>query len=205
MTKHMRLFIGIFPPKEVLDDLRDALRRFEKHKRNLKSAPIDQMHITLKYIGSNVSESSYGIIRKDLLNNQKFLDNPIEVNFQKLQFGFRFDQIPRILMAQVDNTDSLLDSVDFYHERIKELKLKDTIRLKGRFSEDFHVTLARLKDTVARSVAKNIKEYTDNLKDVKIKSFSVDEAYLVESIIRPGKPVVYKKLERLAVSKDLVN
>ncbi|MCA9380635.1 RNA 2',3'-cyclic phosphodiesterase [Candidatus Dojkabacteria bacterium] len=200
----MRLFIGIFPPKEVLDDLRDALRRFEKHKRNLKSAPVDQMHITLKYIGSNVSEYSYDVIRKNLMNNQKFLDNPIEVNFQKLQFGFRFDKVPRVLMAQIDNSDSLLDAVNFYHSEIKELKLKDTIRQKGRFSDDFHVTLARLKDTAAKSTAKNIKDFTDKLNGIEIKPFKKNEAYLVESIIRPGKPVVYKKLERLVVSKDLV-
>lgn len=198
----MRLFIGIFPPKEVLDDLRDALRRFEKHKRNLNPAPVDQMHITLKYIGSNVTPHSYEVIKDNLLKNQRFLENPIEVNFQKLQFGFKFDKVPRVLMAQIENSDSLLDAAAFYHSAIKNLKLKDTIRLKGRFSDDYHVTLSRLKDTATKSTAKQIKEFTENLKDVELKSFSTNEAFLVESIMRPGKPVIYKKLERFVVGKE---
>ncbi len=192
----MRLFIGIFPPKETLDVLRDYLRLYSGHKRNLRPSPVDQMHITLKYIGSNVSEDSYELIRKQIFSTQK-ATGPVEININALQFGFKYDTFPRVLMANVEATDSLIDASDHFHELIKDLKLKDTIRVKGRFSKTFHVTLARLKENASKSTGKSIKKYTSELNDYETSSFIANEAYLVESIVRPGKPVIYKKRDKI--------
>ncbi len=194
----MRLFVGIFPPKEVLDTFRDYLRLYSGQKRNLKFAPVDQMHLTLKYIGGNVSEDSYEIIKGQLLSTQK-TTGLVDIKINSLKFGFKYDSFPRVLMAQVETTDSLADAADHFHEEIKNLKLKDTIRVKGRFSSTFHITLARLKDSASRSVGKAVQNHTLSLKNYPKDAFVASEAFLVESIIRTGKPVLYKKLEKIAL------
>lgn len=195
----MRLFIGIFPEKDSLDYLRDYMRLYSGFKRNLKFAPVDQLHITLKYIGSNVSDNSKELIRKHLYSNQSQVGET-DIDFNKLQFGFKYDSFPRILMANVKVNDKLLDAADNYHEIIKSLKLRDTIRVKGKFSSTYHVTLGRLKENASRSSGKSLKQFTEEINNspkFEPHSFIAKEAYLVESVVKPGKPVTYRKLEKL--------
>jgi 2'-5' RNA ligase len=186
----MKLFVGIVPPKETLDELRDALRLYNKHKRSLVTPPIDQFHITLKYIGGNVSEQSYEIIQ-NALNSRQSEFGPVKVDLSGLQFGFAHDSFPKVLMASVGNNDEIQDVANHYHQIIKDLKLKDTIRIKGKFSTTFHITLARIKPNAPRSTAKQIKRFTNSLEVEPFSPFTVDTSYLIESIVRPAKPVLY--------------
>lgn len=190
----MRVFIGVFPPKEVLDKLRDSLRFFAKQKRNLKPIAIDQMHITLKYIGAKVDPESVDIISNELKRLQgnfgKFIAKPT-----KLQFGFKYDKFPKILMVDIENNDDILNTANRFHSAVRELGLYDTIRVKGKFSNDFHITLARLKDNATRSSAKIVKSITDQHQSLKYDSFEVKEAFLVESIVTPSGVPVYRKID----------
>jgi 2'-5' RNA ligase len=190
----MRVFIGVFPPKEVLDKLRDSLRFFAKQKRNLKPIAIDQMHITLKYIGAKVAPESVDTIASELKRLQgnfgKFKAIPT-----KLQYGFKYDKFPKVLMVDIENTTDLLSTADRFHYAIKELGLYDTIRVKGKFSNDFHVTLARLKDNATRSSAKIISQITNDHKIIKYDSFDVTEAFLMESLVVQGQPPIYRKID----------
>lgn len=191
----MRLFIAALPSKETLDGLRDVLRKYDKFKRNLKVPPVDQLHITLKYIGSKVSENSYEIIREELKRYEHNI-GACDVEFDGVKFGFSFDRDPRILMADVVASDGLLNLSNSFHELVKNLKLRDTIRYKGKYSNDFHITLARLKETATRSSGKELKAHTAQSK-FKISGFKIEEVFLIESSFSKSGQPVYKKLEKI--------
>lgn len=73
-----RIFLGIFPQKEHISFFRDILRNLDEEKRNLKHIPLDMVHLTLYFIGANVSESSLQKIIK-LFESKKDYGNHISI------------------------------------------------------------------------------------------------------------------------------
>jgi len=193
----MRLFIGLFPPKEILDELRDVIRKYAKHKRNLKFIPVDQLHITLKYIGNNVSEQSFEIIMDELDRLNRNLGGASNIEMNNISFGFPKDTFPKYLLANVKTNSDIKFLGDEFHNFIKVLKLRDTYRRKIRSQNDYHITLARLKKSANKSNAKLIQSDTRNKNLSKLSDFEATEAYLVQSIVKRGKPVKYQKLKRV--------
>lgn len=191
----MRLFVALFPPKEYLDYLREVSRSLNKHKRNLKFTPTDQLHITLKFVGSSVSTQSYEIIRDLLISNVKTF-GAVDVEISGVSFGFPKERFPKILIAKIKSTQSLINLSDNVHLMIQDLKLKDTIRRKNRYASNFHVSIARLKDNATKSTASNLKSDVKNINIPLPPRIKLTEMYLVESNLSPKGPV-YKKLERI--------
>jgi 2'-5' RNA ligase len=193
----MRLFFAIFPPKEIRDQMRDALRLYSKQKQNLVNLPVDQMHITLKYIGPKVSRNSFEIIDSYLedLRNAQF-PKP-EIKFSKITFGFERETYPKLLIARIEENDKLVDLASIFHSYIRELKLRDTITWKKYSENTFHMTLSRLKASTAKSASKQLKEFTKNVEFEELGSFVPDYVYLVESENVEGKPNKYRKLEQI--------
>lgn len=189
----MRLFVAAYPPKEYLDYLRDITRKFTKQKRNLKLVPTDQLHVTIRYVGSQVSESSYEAIRDELLRLQGSFGK-IQLELSKLEFGFEFEHFPKIMHHGVVSTKSLIKVSNDVHSIIQGLKLRDTVRRKNRYADSFHITVARLKQNSTRSTAKLIGSHVKNLNFAKPSAVEISEMHLVESIIGTGGPR-YKKLD----------
>lgn len=192
----MRLFIAVFPPKEHLDYYRDVLRYFSKQKRNLRPIPVDQTHLTLKFIGSNVSEDSKNMIAEQLLAWQGSYPKP-EINVRAIKFGFANQSSPRHLIAAIERNNELDELGKMVHEAVKAQKQRDTIRWKTKYSKSYHITLAKLKDTATNSSGKLI---TSNIKNIKIqppKAFVPEEMFLIESLTsRSGTPI-YRRIERI--------
>ncbi len=191
----MRLFIGLFPPKEVLDQLRDIRRQFFADKRNLQFIEVDQLHITLKFIGSSVSEASKNQLVEAFNNYSKQLGT-FNVEFQNITFGFKKDTFPKYLLANIKKSKELKQLANAMHQIVKNQGLDDTIRFKYRSTPDFHITLARLKRSASRSVAIKLKANTQNTHFRPISSFEANEITLVESMYEKGSAPKYKKLER---------
>ena len=192
----MRLFLAIYPSKETLDSLRDALRRFDKQKRNLKNTPVDQMHITLKFLGPIVTEYS-----KDLLMNElRGLEGSfgeIDVNPKKISFGFEKEHYPKYLITNVERSDKLVNLTTAIHDVVRSLKLRDTIRFKRRYQFNYHITLSRIKLTSTKSTGHMIKHIAEELSDFKIPSFKADRLFLVESVTGESGGPIYKKLDSI--------
>jgi 2'-5' RNA ligase len=191
------LFVGVFPEKEILDHFRDIKRQFTKQKRNLKLVPNDHIHITLRYIGRDVSDNHREIIRQTLKANEGEFGK-IEFNLDKVQWGFPKEHFPKFLLVDVENTKALKETADRFHYLIKDLAFKDTILWKNKWANDFHITLARLKKTASRSTSKLIGSNVKNKFEGKFQplKFTATEAWLVESYTVDGQ-VKYDKLEKI--------
>lgn len=189
----MRLFLAIFPPKEYIKYFAEVFRVFDKEKRNLKPIPYDQVHLTLKFIGANVSQSSFEKITGIIKRFEGQYTRP-EIIINKVQFGFERQTDPRYLIADIEPTDSLLALNNEIHSVIKSLKLRDTIRWKEKYSNDFHITFGFMKRTATRSSGKNITNLIESANSIiKPEKFFPETFEFMESELRPTGPK-YKKI-----------
>jgi 2'-5' RNA ligase len=106
----MRLFLGVFPPDNYLSYFRDVLRRYDKQKRNLRPVPMEQIHLTLKFFGADVSPESKDILLKELQKHSGNYPKP-QIKINKVQFGFEYQKDPRHLLAKIEEDDSIIDFV----------------------------------------------------------------------------------------------
>lgn len=195
----MRLFLAIFPPKEVLDYVRDTMRALDKEKRNIIPVPLEQVHFTLRYIGANVSISSKQKIAKELLKISGNYPKP-QIEVGALNLGFPGQHHPRVLFYDLENIDPVEDLLNVVHKKIREVGAKDTILWKDRDTRDFHITIGRLKDAaVTSSTIRRVKDLVGDAKLPEPPSFTPTEMYLVQSTLqRVGAPV-YKRLEKITL------
>ncbi len=187
-----RLFVGIFPPQEYIAYFRDILRKFDKEKRNLRNVSVDQMHITMKFIGAHVTEASKDLIWEEIQRHKGNYPKP-EIKVDRLQFGFHYQTEPHVVMAHIAENQELKDLTNILHGLIRSLRLKDTIRWKEKGSNEFHVSLTRLRPKASKSLGKSVKEISKQIDIAAPPPFIADHLDFVESKITPTGPV-YRKL-----------
>ncbi len=193
--KTYRLFIGIFPPDNYVNTFRQVIREYDKEKRNIKLIPMDQIHVTLKFIGSAVSENSKNLIVDALNKNAGKFPKP-EVKINRVQFGFPHQTDPRVIMLRTDDNKELAELTSTTHTVIRDLRLLDTIRWKEKNSDEFHFSLARLKDSATRSTGKDVSLITSRIAFEAPEPFIANSMELVESqLTKQG--IVYKRLARI--------
>lgn len=192
----MRLFFAIYPNKELKDYCRDVYRAFDKEKRNLKQAPLEQLHITVRYIGSKVSDYSKDLLLERMRAMRGSLPKPV-IQAGQVRFGFPRQHDPRVLFAEIASTPELLNLQDVLNHEVRKLGRRDVISWKPHQNKDFHITIARLKAGATRSGGKRVKQI---LKDTHIPfppAYNAEELVAVQSIINShGKPI-YRILERI--------
>lgn len=191
----MRLFIGIFPPKYYLDYFRDVMREFSKEKRNLKPINLEQIHLTVRFIGPNVSLGSKNKIAAELVKNAGQYPKP-NIHMEKLRFGFPSQHDPRVLLAEIERTHELDALTDRLHKIIRGVGQDDTILWKSHLDKEYHMSIARLKNAATRSTGRDVKDILKGVNMPMPEDFQADEMYLVQSEMTPQGPV-YKKLEQI--------
>jgi len=193
----MRLFIGIFPPQDIISRIRDSIRKLDKIKRNLKFVPYDQMHITLKFLGNSVSDESYDKIVKSLNRITPSLSQ-IKISFDNIWFGFPGRRYPHVIFFTISKNKELDALSKTIHEEIKELKLLDTIRRMDNKKLINHLTIARTKHSISASFARNTRKLLQEFQ-VSDMSFVADEIILIRSDLTNTGPL-YKKMARFKLS-----
>jgi 2'-5' RNA ligase len=192
-----RLFISIFPPVEYINYFRDILKTFDKQKRNIKALEVDQIHLTVKFVGGFVSENSKNAIIDELQRHTGNYPKP-EIKIKGVQFGFKYQDNPRALIATLEETDGLIELADIIHILTKNLGFRDTIRWKDKRFNNFHITIARLKDAATKSSGREIQKLVPNANnEVQLpNSFTPEYIEIIESKITSQGPV-YKRLARI--------
>lgn len=193
----MRLFFAIFPPKEALDEIRDVVRKLDKIKRNFRFIPYEQLHLTVKFLGANVSADSFELLAKHF-SQVDFKIPKLSVRLNKVQFGFSGQLYPHVMFISVDNDALVGGLTDQINDEIKKLEIEDVIRKKDRNRALNHITIARVKRTVSKSLTKETREVLNKIETLQFE-FEVKEFYLMQSILTPIGPK-YKKLTKFEVN-----
>lgn len=188
----MRLFIALYPPQSYLKYITSVMREFDKEKRNLRNVALEQIHVTLKFIGSEVSVHSYEAIL-DMLKKFEGQYTKPEIKSHAIRLGFPGQIDPRHLLVEIESTDTLLELSDSIHKLIKHLALRDTIKWKDKQFNEFHVSIAKLKDSASSTKGKDIKKMAAALRTKVHEPFFPEEMVLVESVFEDNVPK-YKKL-----------
>lgn len=179
-NRQYRLFLAIVPPADVRALVRDNNRLLKRYSRNFKFVPIEQLHITLQFIGDSVSADSIDILSSCIDNITKNYGT-FEVTLDKFCFGFPGQNIPSILYYSLERDERLRSLVKDLHSSIKELSLPDVNRKKDHAKLINHLTAARTKKDLSGSFGRTIQ---DELRKISFQpmSFEVEEVHLVSSV-----------------------
>lgn len=192
----MRLFLAIIPPKEIRDLVRDDLRIIKKRlNRNLNYIPVDQLHLTVKFLGDDVSEFSFNQIADELIRHQTDFV-PCNIKLEDFNFGFHFETNPRILKYDIERTNDLDDMINTSHELMKKTGLSDVVRFKQKI--DYHITAARLRNTASKKVIKDLRSLIQDInKSRKLGfTFKASEFHIMQSQTTKTD-VIYKDLFKI--------
>lgn len=176
---HYRCFLTIVPPAEVRSELRDLNRHFKKHARNFRFIPLDQLHITLQFLGNTVSGESLLLIQENLnplINNLPRL----KITIDRLNFGFPSQNIATHLFYTIRENKDLEKMVKEIHESLKSLSLTDVNKKKDHSKLINHLTVARVKGTSSRSFSREMKEFISQI-EIKPITFELQEFRILSS------------------------
>ena len=185
----MRLFLAIDLPQEVLFRL-DRLISALRPEAFIKWSPLDNLHITTKFIG-DWPEGRLGELHDTL--QELTPREPFEIELRGLGW-FPNERSPRVLWAGVEGGEKLQQLVSDTNERLGALNVE---RDERPFSP--HLTLARLKNPVPLgSLRKKINE----MQPAELGSFLVLRFALFRS--DPGSNAsVYRKLREYSLQSVL--
>ena len=175
-----RLFVAIQPPIEVRREILQNHQIFGSDERNFRFINPEQLHITIKFLGSDVSLDSKEQIIKEIQNILPQIESPTII-FEGLQFGFSKQMIPRIMFYNIKATPELQLLNRLVHEHIKDLELEDVKREKDYKKVVYHLSVARTKHNSNKTFGRNInKLIKEKAKPITIQ-FTPEKIYLIKS------------------------
>lgn len=198
INKHYRVFLAITPTEQIKSELRDINRKFKKYARNFKFVPLDQLHITLQFMGNGVSGISIEAIHANLL--PKYQDwSEFDVKLDKLNFGFSGQNIATHLYYSIDEDSQLNTLTKSMHEDIKSLGFVDVNKKKDHSKLINHMTIARIKGNSHRSFTREIKEFINTL-EIPVLKFNVTEVKIIASTFKDNS-TNYFELAKIGLKK----
>jgi len=173
----MRIFIGVFLPEKVRKEVSEIQNKLKKLELfNGKFAELDNLHLTLKFIGE-VDEKKVDEVKKVL---KKIKSKSFESSINEA--GLFTPSRPRILWLHMSAAEELQKSIDSEMTKMGFVE-------EERFMS--HITIARIKHITPISARKLMDDLKGVISDSK---FKVDKFALIESVLTPSGPK-YKIIE----------
>jgi len=195
----MRIFLGVFPPREIVDDFRSFKQQLKKQKQNLRFIPAPDIHLTVKFLGTNVSQASAGFV-KDVIGNTLKTQTPFDVTIRDVRFGLPQDTKSRLLIAEIEESEELENLVERIDAELARKNLKDVYPRRRRFIP--HITLARIHSNYH---SKKIREINDAIDQAIFESagrtFTVNMIKMINAEpVKDGQ--VYRVLKEYKLSEE---
>ena len=189
-----RLFLAFDLPLDLKRQLHANNRIFNKENRNFNFVTPEQMHLTIKFLGNNVSSKS--MIKIIEAVNDVIKDvYPMSLEINSLRFGFPHQTIPKIIFYNILPTvelDNLYKAIGY---RIKKLELSDILATSFIKKEVYHLTVARLKHQPNRGFGRKIRTIIKEFEFEPI-SFPVNEFWLMESVLDKSNTPKYSFIHK---------
>jgi 2'-5' RNA ligase len=150
-----RTFMTIAIPMDISRQISSILKVFYKEARNLVLVPNDQMHITLQFLGSDISKGTLDKIGETIAPYIKQIQAPL-IKTGELRFGHKSQLIPTVLFLEIEQTPEIQEITRVIHNVIKELDFGEVRREKDYKKLIYHITLGRAKHHVSRSFGRTI-------------------------------------------------
>jgi 2'-5' RNA ligase len=168
------------PDKLTREYLRDSIRVLSKANRNLRFVPIDQLHITLQFIGNSVSSASMNLISERL---KSFSGPKPHISLTEMKFVFQGQANASVLFWDLEDDANLKQVTRDIHTTIQDLELFDIKPTKDQAKLIHHITLARTKRTFSKREVANLldnfhKNFTRPLPEFDAAEFVIIESHL---------------------------
>lgn len=195
----MRAFLGIFPSREIVDDFRLFKQQLKKQKQNLRFVPAPDMHLTVKFLGTSVSQASAEFV-KDVIGNILKTKNPFDITIRTIRFGLPQDTKSRLLIAEIEESKELENLVERIDEELARKGLKDIYPRRRRFIP--HITLAKIHGNYH---SKKIQEINDAIDRATFesagKAFTVNTVKMIHAEpVKDGQ--VYRVLKEYELTDE---
>lgn len=171
----IRSFISINLNDALRKEINNLLIDLEKHNFDVKWVPVENLHITLKFLGHIKEETVEKV--KDKLYNIVSSFKPFRLRFNGIGF-FPDRKRPRVIWIDISDSDVLKNLQEIIEERLAEIGLA---REKRGFSP--HLTIGRIRSLRDRERLVGIVE---TIKDREFGIIDVDRVSLMKSDLRPG-------------------
>ena len=164
---------------ETRREINSILKNFIKEERNFAFVEPEQIHLTVKFIGGNISQASKRKIIETItpiISSSKV--GTIKVS--ELLFGFPKQTIPKVLYFNVTENNDLTELVTLINKSIRKLHLKDVMNIIEGKKLIFHLTVGRIKHSSNRHYKLKI---INLIKSINFEpfEFDADKLFLIKS------------------------
>jgi len=188
----MRVFVALYPDNVFKRHLRDLLKESQKFKSYLRFTHVDQIFMTIKFLGDSITDKTFEIYAEEL--GKRISDFPsFEVTPAELAFGYKYQIRPKVLILNVEENKYLDELTQYATDAAKTINPHDIISKKELKKHIHHITIGRPKKTPSKSEGKKIKEYIENIDSYSL-PFTVDKVHLIKSTLTAQGPI-YKTLK----------
>lgn len=192
----MRLFLGIFPTKEIIESFTNIQKQLEQYSKFLRFVDPDLIHLSLRFLGNDVSKETLEEL-SPLLKSETSLLSQFNVRIKEARFGFPGRRWPRILYASVVDNENLLKLSQTINSTIEKLNPQDIFEDKHSQNPIFHFTIARTKARLNNEVVRSIR---NTLKKAELwEGFGVNSVKLMSSVLRTEGPE-YEVVEEMKLN-----
>jgi 2'-5' RNA ligase len=174
---NLRCFIAIEIPDPVKKEIADVADLLKKYDADIKWVTVENLHITLKFLGS-APENSIAEIRDSLLRAvSSFQPFYIKISGTGV---FPNKKFPRVIWIGVDDGDTL-------PKLAEDIDLSMSLLGYNREEREFrpHLTMGRVR---SKKGTASVMNELDNFKDKQFGLFSVDHIRLMRSELKPKGP-----------------
>jgi len=195
----MKVFLGVFPPVEIVNDFRSFKQQLKKQKQNLRFVPAPDIHLTVKLLGTNVSSSSVGVVQ-DVIGNVLKTQKPFDVTIKGVRYGLPQDTKSRLLIAEIEESLELENLVERIDAELARKDLKDIYPRRRRFIP--HITLARIHGNYHKKKIQEINDAIDRAAfESAGKTFTVETIKMIHSEpVKDGQ--IYRTLKEYGFSEE---
>ncbi|MFN3396720.1 MAG: RNA 2',3'-cyclic phosphodiesterase [Thermodesulfovibrionales bacterium] len=171
----IRSFISINLTETLKKEINNLLMDLRKHNLDVKWVPVENLHVTLKFLG-HIPEETVEKVKERLLKVTP-LFKPFRLRFNGIGF-FPDRKRPRVIWIDISDSDVLKILQETIEERLKEIGFA---REERGFSP--HLTIGRIRSLRER---KRLVGIVETIKDREFGIIDVDRVFLMKSDLRPG-------------------
>lgn len=183
----IRVFIAVDMP--VTQKASEVINELKKININAKIVEIENMHLTLKFLGDideNLTDDIEKIIKESIGDNQ-----PFEITLKSMGV-FPNQNYIKVAWIGVEDAETLKTIAETIDKKLQSLGFK---KEKRPFSA--HLTIARIKS--AKNKEKLI-ELIHKYQNIELQKIKINKIFLKKSILTPTGPI-YTNLKEITIGE----
>jgi len=151
----------------------------KNHEYKLRFTDLEQLHVTIKFLGNSVSKESLEKVEEAMPNLfSQYSSFKLKIN--AVQFGFSSEPKPKVIFLSIDDPAEVVAMKIKVAEEFKKMELDDVIRRADRKVFTSHVTVAKVERDISKSYVKEVNEILEKFTFPEVE-FEITAAHLIKS------------------------